>query len=329
MVSSVFPCTLIRFPLQAKKLESYVCFDRMTVEVTDSMKLTDTELALCDREWVERVLQPGEEVLMVCKPQARLWRSEYSDGALFAIVWIAAVCGFSIVLVPHVLAEAFEKPAGLLVLLFMLPFWLVSAVFISLPWLNRAVARRTIYLLTNRRAVVLAPNYLMRPTQTDYPLVPDMIQDVRVRPDGSGDVVLGYEECNTRHGTHLEPKGFMRVPQVQQVSAIVREYMPEPPPMPPPAAPEMWVPASAGGCGADDAPPAEFPNVLTLIVGGLFFVGGSVAVVKSVQQVLNGQLYGWVMTIINVGFPALFAWAGWQAMGDWVQRFKEYRRRRR
>lgn len=291
------------------------------------MKLADTDLNKRDREWVERVLQPGEELLVVCKPQARLWRSEYTSGAPFAVVWIGMVALFTWGMGRHVLEEVSENPKVLLLVLFMLPFWLVSLCFMMAPWRNRTVARRTLYLLTNRRAVVLKPTFLLTPNQVDYPMGPDMIRDIVVRADGSGDVVLGYETHCTKHGTHYEPMGFMRVPYVEQVAALLRKHMPAAPPLPEPGA--------AGGASrpfelsSDDDRPVEFPNVLQVIVGCVFVFFGAAGAVQGVQHIQSGAGGDWLMVILNVGFPGLFAVVGCRAVWSWVSDFRAYLRKKR
>ncbi len=290
------------------------------------MRLTDTDLNVSEREWVERVLQPEEELLLVCKPQARLWRAEYVGGALFAIVWVGIVGMFTVAAVPHVLSQVLEKPAGLLLLLFLLPFWLVSAAFVMSPWRNRTVEQRTLYLVTNRRAVVLAPSFFrLRPTQKDYPLVPDMIREVKERADGSGDVVLDYEERSTKHGSYMEPVGFLRVPQVSRVAAILREQMPKPPPVE-----ELIRGVGEPFTLSDEAPPAEFPNVLTLLVGGFFmFIGGS-QIVSNVEPMLAGvEPMWWGTVIFGIGWPLLFFCVGGTAVLQWYRDFRKYRRSKR
>lgn len=313
--------------LTRKNLRWGVLFARIPLDEPHTMKLADTDLNKRDREWVERVLQPGEELLVVCKPQARLWRSEYTSGAPFAVVWIGGVALFTWGMGRHVLEEVAENPKILLLVLFMLPFWLMSLCFMMAPWRNRTVARRTLYLLTNRRAVVLKPTFLLMPNQVDYPMGPDMIRDIVVRADGSGDVVLGYETHCTRHGTHYEPMGFMRVPHVEQVAALLRKHMPAAPPLPEPGV------AGAGSrpfeLSGDDDRPVEFPNVLQVIVGCVFIFFGAAGVVQGVQYIQSGAGGDWLMVILNVGFPGLFAAVGCRAVWSWVSDFRAYLRKKR
>jgi hypothetical protein len=42
-----------------------------------------------------------------------------------------------------------------------------------------------------------------------------------VRKDGSGDLVLGYEERHSRNGSHTVSRGFMNVPDVRRVEQFL------------------------------------------------------------------------------------------------------------
>ena len=292
------------------------------------MRLTDTDLSVRDREWVERVVQPDEELLLVCKPLARLWRPEYSDGLVFAIFWVSGVGIFTYLLLLYVLPELFESPMLFLVLLFMLPFWLVSLAFITTPWMNRTVAQRTVYLVTSKRAIVLAPTaFFLSPTQKDYPLVPDMIREVKSRPDGSGDVVLNYEEYTTKHGTHWEPVGFMRVPQVAPVVDVLRELMPS---SPPPSPVQVQSGEQKPFVLSDEERPVEFPNLLTLLVGCFFMlIGGSQVVSNWQTMCMDGHEAWWGSVLFGLAWPMLFAFVGCRAALQWCREYKEYRRSKR
>ena len=48
------------------------------------MKLSDTNLSVQEREWVEQELFPGEELLLVCKPATSLWKPGYAYRMFFA-----------------------------------------------------------------------------------------------------------------------------------------------------------------------------------------------------------------------------------------------------
>lgn len=291
------------------------------------MKLTDTDLSLRDREWVESVLAVDEELRLVCKPQVRLWRWEYLPVALFAFVWISAVCAFTVSAVPPALEDVWDKPGHLLILLFMLPFWLVSLCFILSPWRLRTVGARTMYLMTNRRALVLAPSlFLLHPTQKEYPLEGGLIREVREAADGSGDVVLDYEERHSKNGVYYVPVGFMHVPQVRRVEEVMRDVLLEEMKAPLPTEPAE----DAAETSADEEQEkAPFPNIFLLIVGGVFLIVGGYQVYEVVHHVWSGQPAHWLAVSVMVGIGVLFGYGGGRAVWQWIRDVVKFCRRKR
>lgn len=288
------------------------------------MKLTDTDLDVRDREWVESVLSVDEELRLVCKPQVRLWRWEYLPVALFAFVWISAVCAFTVSAVPRALEDVWDKPGHLLILLFMLPFWLASVGFILCPWRLRTIAARSVYVLTNRRALVLAPSlFLLHPTQKEYPLEGGLIREVREAADGSGDVVLGYEERHSKNGVRYTPVGFMHVPQVRRVEEVMRDVLLEEMKQPQPI-------ARAEGVAVAEAPATvPFPNIFLLIVGGVFLIVGGYQVYEVVHHVWSGQPAHWLAVSVMVGIGVLFGYGGGRAVWQWIRDVVKFCRRKR
>lgn len=291
------------------------------------MKLTDTDLSLRDREWVESVLAVDEELRLVCKPQVRLWRWEYLPVALFAFVWISAVCAFTVSAVPRALEDVWDKPGHLLILLFMLPFWLVSLCFILSPWRLRTVGARTMYLMTNRRALVLAPTlFRLRPSLKEYPLEGGLIREVREAADGSGDVVLDYEERRSKNGVYYVPVGFMHVPQVRRVEEVMRDVLLEEMKAPLPTEPAE----DAAETSADEEQEkAPFPNIVLLIVGGVFLIVGGYQVYEVVHHVWSGQPAHWLAVSVMAGIGVLFGYGGGRAVWQWIRDVVKFCRRKR
>lgn len=279
------------------------------------MKLTDTELEVRDREWVESVLQPDEELLLVCKPQVRLWRGEYRPVAVFAVFWLAIVGTISTLVMGGVARQVHEEPLLWLYPLFLLPFWCIGIGMLTSPWRLRALDRRTVYLLTDKRAVVLRPSdFRFRPTQKDYELTHDLIKEVQQKNEGGGSLVFEFEERHSKSGVHYVPKGFLHVPQVQRVAEVVRAQLP--------------APESMQEAGATETEPqeVEFPSLGTLIVGCIFiFIGGGQAL-TALQHELNAEKFYWVGAIIAIAWPMAFACVGGFAVRQWCRDFIQYRR---
>lgn len=284
------------------------------------MKLSDLDLDVRDREWIERVVQADEELLLVCKPQVRLWRREYLPVTIFSVLWVAGIGCISGVAVPQILEQVSERPAGLVVLLFFIPFWVIGLGLLSSPWRLRAVDRRTVYLLTSKRAVVLRPSeFRFRPTQKEYPLRQGMVKEVKEKRDDSGNLILDYDVRHTKNGLHYVPKGFLYVPQVLRVEAALRELLGEP-----------CSPPAEDGVEAEEAPEVEFPNIGTLLVGCFFMLVGGAKAYRAVEALMQyNQSPDWLFTLFAVGWPLLFVCVGFCAAWRWVREFIKYRKTHR
>ncbi len=196
------------------------------------MKLSDTNLSVQEREWVEQQLTPGEELLLICKPATSLWKPGYAYRMFFATLWNGALFGlFGTMIVTHTtLEKIIEKPVILLLFLFLLPFYLIGIGFIISPWWERENDRRTVYVLTNRRAIVLRPSMLRRRrTCRSFPMAHDLIKEVREYRHRRGDIIMGHEEHHGRHGIQLIPQGFLFVDHVHELAALIRPHLPDAP----------------------------------------------------------------------------------------------------
>ena len=187
-------------------------------------------------------LQADETVELVVKPRAKM------DS-----IMVFLRVGGGLLLVAWLLFEGGTDDWSLLGTL-----WVLAVVLLISPWWHRRRMERTLYLLTNRRALVLEPGLLWGERTGSYPLYPNPVQKVERYQDGYGDIVLGYEMrwspghifYRTKDGgltgdffrRRRVSVGFMNVPQVDEVyqllSAQVAEAVPEGmPAVPPPPAP--------------------------------------------------------------------------------------------
>ena len=278
------------------------------------MKLTDTDLDVRDREWVESVLQADEELLLLCKPQVRLWRAGYLPMALFAALWLGIIGTISFFTVRECLECVQEKPGLLLMVLFLLPFWVVGIGFVHSPWRLRELDRRTVYLLTNRRAVVLRPSeFRFRPTQKDYPLEHGMIKEVQEKRDGSGSLVFGYEVQQTKGGENYLPVGFLHVPQLQRVRDILLSALQE--------FAEPQQPAVA----VTPEPQAEAPSRILLVVASIIIAIGLKEMTESVTTLLEraGNPAEWLFELVA---PSMLSGFGSVLLIAWFRDYRKYTR---
>ena len=216
-------------------------------------------------------LQPGEQVVLVVKPLVTL-----------PPLTRYLLMGMGLLLALWLLNDWESVEEG----------WLLVAVvplLLCAPWLYRRYRERTLYLLTNRRVVMLEPGLLFMSRTSSYPLHSGLVKEVVPGADGSGDIVFAYEPrwrySHNQFRREVVPVGFMGVPQVervvqmitQQVAAVVpTDVAPLPAtpglptlPVPPPVAPmpgPVAVPTDSWG----NARPQE-PGRGALIGFGLVF----------------------------------------------------------
>ena len=198
------------------------------------MKLNDTDFSLQDRERVERELDSNEELLLACKPALSLWKPGYAYRMFFATLWNGFLFGLiGGMVVTHLDAAEFLEhllPLSLL-FIFLLPFYLIGIGFIISPWWERENDRRTVYVLTSRRALVLRPSTFRRqPTCRQFPLSFDMIKEVKEHRNGRGDIILEYDEHHGKNGVSLMPVGFLHVDNVRELEYRIYQHLPDAPP---------------------------------------------------------------------------------------------------
>jgi hypothetical protein len=203
----------------------------------DDFAWNDTGLPpeLADR--VRAELRPDERLVWAGQPRPDLmargaWFLVPFGGcfALFALIWIGISAGIGFGF------QGFGQGAGAFGGLFGLcglPFLLIGIFFLFSPVWLRKQARRTVYALTDRRAVVWAAGWFG--TQTVYSYGPGSLQRMlrTERADGAGDLV--FEEFVTygtdSHGARTATtnrRGFLAVDRVRELEDLVRRTLLEP-----------------------------------------------------------------------------------------------------
>lgn len=178
------------------------------------MSILDWGLSEQDIAAARKVLQEDEQLVLAIKPRAELdWRSDW-------LRWIAVVLA-SIILVGLMLQSEQAHP---LAPLLTLPFWALLLWVSSEPWRKWRCSRRTLYLLTDRRAIVLEGRVLGYRRHV-FPLQRDMIDVVAVRGDGSGNIVFVTQNTwtlrNKRIVDDIRQIGFMDIENVKVVQKIL------------------------------------------------------------------------------------------------------------
>jgi len=167
-------------------------------------------------------LEAGERIAWVGQPDPRrfAWASVFA--VLFAIPWTAFaifwMCG----------AAGFKMPTFQhgwdLFPLFGLPFVLVGFGMLSTPYWLRRKAQRTVYVITDRRAVILDGGWWRSITVRSFS--PDRLKDLRrvQRPDGSGDLLFERTWRTDSEGSRqFTDHGFLGVRDVKMVERLIKQ----------------------------------------------------------------------------------------------------------
>ena len=182
------------------------------------MSILDWGLCDADISAARKVLQEDEQLVLVIKPRAELdWHSDWFR-------WIVVVLA-SVILVGMALEKARVYP---LAPLLTLPFWGILLWVASEPWRKYRCARRTLYLLTNRRAIVLQGRLFGHRSHL-FTLQRGMIDAVAVRGDGSGNIVFVTLNTWRLRNEHIVDDirqiGFMDIDNVKTVQQILENQI--------------------------------------------------------------------------------------------------------
>lgn len=182
------------------------------------MSLSEWGLNNRDAERLQQVLQDDERVVMVAKPRVSMPLSEVIFNTLPGWV-LAAFLGAG--------AYMFGQHWWVVVALSS-PFWLVSLIMISVPLRYRLRMSRTLYVLTDKRAVVFEQLSLWRRRCVCWPLFPGLVKKVTKDARDLGSLIFDYE-LRWKFGRKVQREpmrvGFLTVPQPERVRQILEEQV--------------------------------------------------------------------------------------------------------
>ena len=170
---------------------------------------------------VERELESGERLEWIEMPIPRFFTPTATGAFLFGIPWTAFAVFWT---AGAAWGTSKAEGAGFFRAfpLFGVPFVLIGLGMLSSPlWAHRK-ALRTVYVITNRRAITFYGGRTI--TIRSYP--PDRLQDVyrKERKDGSGDVIIARRAWRDSDGDRQsEELGFLRVRDVKAVELRLRK----------------------------------------------------------------------------------------------------------
>lgn len=157
-------------------------------------------------EQVLLAMQPGEEPLWIAQPVPTLINRMSKPCFFFA--------GFALFL-----STMFVVLGGLAGLPMLV---VLTGIPLVMPWVIRRRMKRTAYLLTQRRAIVLRPVGRNSWQSVCWPLEPGLLKARELRADGSGDLIFGYEG-GADGETSAVPMGFFNLPELRRVEQFILE----------------------------------------------------------------------------------------------------------
>ncbi|NLZ63897.1 MAG: hypothetical protein GX902_08820 [Lentisphaerae bacterium] len=169
-------------------------------------------------------LESGEHILWMGQPIPRFFTAASIGSFLFAIPWTAfavfwmwGACGGK-------LPDLSKGVMELLFPLFGLPFVLIGLAMLSVPlWMYRR-AFRTVYVITDRRAITFEAGWNRAITIRSYP--PARLQNIfrREKRDGTGDVIFGqefYSDAKGRQGS--TEYGFLNIREPKTAENMLKQ----------------------------------------------------------------------------------------------------------
>lgn len=253
---------------------------------------TQNEITEEDTQRIQAALADDEQTKFVVKPRAKL---NILDHLLWLIQGTFAV-GFAVTML-----FSTHKGISMILLSFLCtPVFILGIICLMAPWHTRRRKLRTLYVITNKRAIILEPSrMLMIPRTIAYPLNNKLIRGSYLRNDGYGDIIFGYEaslQLNPRIHRGPAEVGFLDIPQAKQVIGILQEQIKQAPsnahtPTIPPT--QFGLPSSSDVFGNTMTMPSG--ETLTVFISAIFILAaiilsgtGGIFLYNDIQLRMNG-----------------------------------------
>ena len=187
--------------------------------------LSDLKIPKELRRKIDDELQPGEPVRWVEQPIPRFFTADSIESVLLGIPWTSFSIFGTWYTLGYKLPDLREglQPQYLSALYIML-FVLIGFGMLSSPiWVWQA-ARKTVYLVTDKRAISIQGGW----STTIRSYLPDQLKDVyrKERVDGTGDVIIAIRRWKDSEGDQRsEEIGFLGVRSPRGVENMLRQLV--------------------------------------------------------------------------------------------------------
>lgn len=173
-------------------------------------------------------LKAFERVRWAAQPIPRRMMRKALPILFFAIPWTAFALFWMAMAFTMVGTPKDGKIIGIVFPLFGLPFVLIGFAMLSAPWWAARTAKRTVYVLTDNRALIITVGRSIR-TQS-YRLDQLKERTKRTNADGSGDLIFSRESyCDSDGDRRTRTHGFEGVPDVRaaerMLDSVIEAYV--------------------------------------------------------------------------------------------------------
>jgi hypothetical protein len=180
--------------------------------------MNDSDLNISP-ELADRVageLSPDEKLIWIGQPRSDLAVRPAYFLVPFGVVFVAFSLFWMVMAV--VITFGLMAPCGI-------PFLAIGVALIVSPVWLRAWARKTVYAVSNRRAIIWQPGWFGYITVQSF--TPSGLGQMSrtERPDGSGDLVFQVYTSGIGEDSRTITKGFMGIDRVREVEELVRRTL--------------------------------------------------------------------------------------------------------
>lgn len=167
------------------------------------------------KEQVNRALEPGERVEWLGQPIPHYFTRGARAIFAFGVLWTAFAIFFTI--------GYTRQERHVFAILPGLPFLLIGIGLLSTPiWYFRSDLK-TVYAITNKRAITIYKGRSGSITQSYYP---DFLQDIytQEKKDGTGDVIISCQALrDSWHAGQTEPLGILQIRNPKEVEKKLKK----------------------------------------------------------------------------------------------------------
>ena len=182
------------------------------------------------RRQVDAELDAGERIVWLGQPVAALMARQAWPVVLFGVPWTAFAIFWTLGAAGMIGRHGTSGGSATGWFAYVFPLWglpfiAIGFAMLTAPYWAARTARQTIYALTDRRAIVWQAKGWGKFEVHNFQ--PERLTSMtrKQRGDGSGDLIFEQFQERNGSGTTTIRRGFMAVPDVQEVEDLIRETL--------------------------------------------------------------------------------------------------------